>query len=94
MHYSQFSIEKVADAMAMGRTSFYKKFKSLTGITTVDFIRDMRLKRAKQLMDAGEDRVSMVALDVGFSNPKYFSTCFKEKYHISPTDYLKSLQNS
>ena len=94
MHDSQFSIEKVADAMAMGRTSFYKKFKSLTGITTVDFIRDMRLKRAKQLMDAGEDRVSMVALDVGFSNPKYFSTCFKEKYHVSPTDYLKSLQNS
>lgn len=92
MHNPEFSIEHVADAMAMGRTSFYKKFKSLTDTTTVDFIRDMRLKRAVQLMDAGEERVSMVAFEVGFNNPKYFSTCFKEKYHVSPTDYLKSIQ--
>ena len=94
MHNPLFSIEMVADTMAMGRTAFYKKFKSLTCLTTVDFIRDMRLKRARQLMEAGEDRVSTVALEVGFNNARYFSTCFKEKYGISPSEYLKSLPES
>ena len=86
----EFNIEMVAEALAMGRTTFYKKFKSLTGITTVDLIRDMRLKRAKQLIDAGEDRISSVAFEVGFSDPKYFSTCFKEKFGVAPTVYLKT----
>ncbi|MBD0278757.1 MAG: helix-turn-helix transcriptional regulator [Bacteroidota bacterium] len=70
--------------------TFYKKFKSLTGLTPVEFVRDMRLQRAKQLLDAGGNNVSEVAYEVGFSNPKYFSTCFKEKYHVSPSDYMKS----
>lgn len=86
-----FTIEALADKVAMGRTAFYSKFKSLTGTTAVDFVRDMRLARARQLFDAGEERISMVAFEVGFNNPKYFSTCFKEKYHTSPTLYVKGL---
>ncbi len=86
-----FNIEVLADKVAMGRTTFYSKFKSLTGTTAVDFVRDMRLAKAKQLFDAGEERVSMVAFEVGFNNPKYFSSCFKEKYNASPTDYMKRL---
>lgn len=86
-----FNIEVLADKVAMGRTTFYSKFKSLTGTTAVDFVRDMRLARAKQLFDAGEERVSMVAFEVGFNHPKYFSSCFKEKYNASPTDYMKRL---
>ncbi|PTQ94014.1 two component regulator with propeller domain [Mucilaginibacter yixingensis] len=87
----EFNVEMVADALSMARTTFYKKFKSLTDVSMSDFIRDMRLERAKQLIDAGENRISTVAYSVGFNNPKYFSTCFREKFAISPTDYLKSL---
>jgi AraC-like DNA-binding protein len=75
--------------MAMSRANFSKKFKSLTGLTTVEFVKDMRLQRAKQYLDAGYN-VSEVAYRAGFNNPKYFSTCFKEKYQLSPSDYLKS----
>jgi AraC-like DNA-binding protein len=50
----------------------------------------MRLQRAKQYLDAGGSNVSDIAYTVGFSNPKYFSTCFKEKYLVSPSDYQKS----
>ena len=85
-----FNIESVAESMAMSRTTFYRKFKSLTGITTVEFVRDMRLEKAKKLLDAGDCNVSEVAYEVGFSNPKYFSTCFKEKFQVSPSDYLRS----
>jgi YesN/AraC family two-component response regulator len=84
-----FNIEMVAESMAMSRSTFYKKFKSLTGLTPVEFVRDMRLQRAKQYLEAGGNNVSEVAYLVGFSNPKYFSTCFKEKYHASPSDYQK-----
>jgi signal transduction histidine kinase/ligand-binding sensor domain-containing protein/DNA-binding response OmpR family regulator len=86
----EFNIEAVAEEMAMSRTTFYKKFKSLAGLAPVEFVREMRLQRAKQLLDAGGNNVSEVAYTVGFSSPKYFSTCFKDKYQVSPSEYVKS----
>lgn len=86
---TEFNIDAVAESIAMSRTTFYKKFKSLTGVTPVEFVRDIRLQRAKQFLDAGGSNISEVAYMVGFSNPKYFSTCFKEKYRLSPSDYQK-----
>jgi signal transduction histidine kinase/ligand-binding sensor domain-containing protein/DNA-binding response OmpR family regulator len=90
MEDPDFNIDTVAETMAFSRTNFYKKFKSLTTLTPMEFVRDMRLQRAKQYLDAGGHNISEVAYLTGFSNPKYFSTCFKEKYHVSPSDYLKS----
>lgn len=86
----EFNIDAVAGSINMGRSAFYKKFKSLTNLAPVEFVRDMRLKRAKQILDAGESNISEIAYMVGFNNAKYFSTCFKEQYHLSPTEYLKS----
>jgi DNA-binding response OmpR family regulator len=84
-----FSIDEVAESVAMGRTTFYKKFKSLTHMAPVEFVRDMRLKRARQLFEAGENNVSEVAYAVGFNSASYFSTCFKEAYGISPSAFAK-----
>lgn len=89
MDEPDFNIDIVAERMAMGRTTFFKKFKSLTGMAPVEFVRDMRLQRAKQYLDAGNNKIAEVAYMVGFASPKYFSTCFKEKYHISPSDFIK-----
>lgn len=89
-----FNMETVAESMNMSRSAFYKKFKSLTGLTTVEFVRDMRLQRSKQYFDAGSTNIAEVAYWSGFSNPKYFSTCFREKYQVSPSDYLKTLTKS
>jgi AraC-like DNA-binding protein len=85
-----FNIDAVAGQLNMGRSTFYKKFKSLTNIPPVEFVRNMRVKRARQLLDAGENNISEIAYTVGFNNAKYFSTCFKEHYNLSPTDYLKA----
>ncbi|MCD8540362.1 MAG: response regulator [Leadbetterella sp.] len=87
---AEFNIDSVASSMSMGRTTFYKKLKSLTNATPVEFVRDIRLKRGKQLLDTGEMTVSEIAYQIGFNSLGYFSTCFKEKYNISPSDYLKS----
>ncbi|QKJ30685.1 response regulator [Mucilaginibacter mali] len=86
-----FNIDAVAALMNMSRSPFYKKIKSLTGLAPVEFIREMRLKRARQYMDAGETVVSDIACKVGFYNVKYFSTCFKDKFEKSPSDYIKGI---
>lgn len=88
-----FNIELVAESIGMGRTTFYKKFKSLTNLAPIEFVREMRLKRGKQLLDAGGYNISEIAYTVGFNSAKYFSTCFKEDYGISPSEYLKALRN-
>lgn len=86
----EFNIDAVAESIGMGRTTFYKKFKSLTNLAPVEFVREMRLKRARQFLDANEQNISEIAYAVGFNSAKYFSTCFKEEYGISPSEYLKS----
>lgn len=86
----EFNIDTVAESIGMGRTTFYKKFKSLTNLAPVEFVREMRLKRARQFLDAKEHNISEIAYAVGFNSAKYFSTCFKEKYGITPSEYIKS----
>ncbi|WEK20146.1 MAG: two-component regulator propeller domain-containing protein [Candidatus Pedobacter colombiensis] len=92
MKDSNFNIEEVATTIGMGRTTFYKKLKSLTSLSPVEFVRDMRLKRSKQLLDAGMQTVSEIGYLVGFNSLPYFSTCFKEKYKISPSEYMKGIK--
>ncbi|HEY4327498.1 MAG TPA: two-component regulator propeller domain-containing protein [Mucilaginibacter sp.] len=88
-----FNIDIVADLANMARATFYKKFKSLTQLAPVEFVREMRLKRAKQLFDANSGgNIAEVAYTVGFSSAKYFSTCFKAQYQISPSDYVKNIK--
>lgn len=90
----EFNIDNVATAIGMGRTTFYKKLKSLTSLSPVELVRDMRLKRSKQLLDAGSQNVSEVGYLVGFNSLPYFSTCFKEKYKMSPSVYLKKIKEN
>ncbi len=90
---TDFNIDMVAESIGMGRSSFYKKFKSLTDQAPVEFVREMRLKRAVQYMEAGDCNISEIAYKSGFNNPKYFSTCFKERYKLSPKEYMKTSEN-
>jgi signal transduction histidine kinase/DNA-binding response OmpR family regulator len=89
---SGFNIDEAAAAVGLGRTTFYKKIKSLTGLAPVEFVKEMRLKRSCQLMDSGEYNISEISYMVGFSSLGYFSTCFKEKYRQTPSQYLKTLK--
>ena len=80
MDNSDFIIDEFAKKLGMGRTVFYQKLKSLTGLSPIDFVREMRIKRAKQLAESGEYNVSTIAYMTGFNDPKYFSKCFKKRY--------------
>ena len=57
------------------------------------FIRDMRMKEVRRIIDDEEDlRVSDLAYRVGFKDPKYFATIFKKTFGMQPTEYIKSRQ--
>lgn len=87
MDNSELTIDEFTQKLGMGRTVFYQKLKSIVGLSPVDFVREMRIKRAMQLLETGEYNVSTVAYMTGFNDPKYFSKCFKKKYGVSPSEF-------
>lgn len=88
------AVEDFADALNMSRTSFYRKVKAVIGLSPVDFIRQIRIKRAVQFINAGEESLSQIAYKVGFSDPKYFSKCFKRDMGMPPLEYKQKVIQS
>lgn len=85
---SEFDINRLAKELAMGRSSLYTKFKSLTGMTPNDFIQNYRLKKAAVLLREQPDmQISEVADQLGFGSAVYFSRCFKQQFGESPSQF-------
>ena len=83
---TDFTIDRLCQEMAMSRTLFYGKLKTLTGQGPQDFIRLIRLEQAAQYLKQG-DSVLDVSVKTGFVNVKYFSTVFKKHFGVSPSKY-------
>jgi len=94
MDNSEFTVEELVSAVAMSRTIFFKKIKSLTGLAPIEFIRDVRIQRAAQLITTKKISIKEVAFMIGMSDPKYFSKCFKKKYNLSPVEYKNRFENT
>ena len=77
------------DVIGIGGKQLYRKTKAITGRTPVEYIREMRMKRAAELLSQGKFSVSEVMYTVGFSNSSYFSKCFSKEYGMTPTEYMK-----
>lgn len=78
----------LASELNMSRSSLYRKIKSLTDLSPSDFIRNIRLKQACVLLK--EDvQIKEVAFAVGFVDQRYFSSCFKNEFGITPTEFQK-----
>ena len=84
---SDTDISQMAEACAVSRSVLQRKVKQAMGVTPADFMREARLKRACQLLKKPDSIVSEVAYRCGFSDPKYFSRCFKQSFGMSPSDY-------
>lgn len=82
---SEFSINDFCRMLGMSRTSVYNKMKTLTGQGPNDFIRIVRLNKSKELLLSRRYSIAEVSTMVGFADPKYFSTCFKKQFGISPS---------
>lgn len=84
------AVENFARHHGMSRTAYYNRMKELTGLSPIEFIRQIRIKKALRLMDDGETSIMEVAYKTGFNDPKYFSRCFKAEMGMSPTAYLNA----
>lgn len=87
IHEPEISVESLAEELNMSRSSFQRKLKGLTGLSPVEFIRLIRLKKAAELLNSGRYRVNEVAYMVGFNKPSYFSAMFKKQFGTLPKDY-------
>ena len=87
-------IEELAEAVNMGRTVFYGKIKALVGMSPSDFLRRLRLQRAQELIANSRMSFSQIAFAVGFSDPKYFTKCFKKETGMTPSEFRSKAHTS
>jgi len=90
MDNNTLTVDELVEEMNMGRTVFFNKLKSMTGLSPVEFIREMRIKRAAQLLEERRYNITEVTYMVGMNDSRYFAKCFKATYGVTPSEYRRS----
>ena len=88
---SEFSVETMATEVGMARTTLYKKLMAITGLGPAEFIRTIRVKRGKALLETSQMQITEIAYAVGFTTVKSFTMNFKAEYGITPTEFRQKL---
>lgn len=81
----EIGVDSLAAELGLGRSQFYRKIKALTNYSPVELMRQLRLKQSRHLLTTTEKSVSEIAYEVGFSNPAYFTKCYREAYGETPS---------
>ncbi len=89
MNDPHFNVSLMVKEMKVSRTLLHMKLRELTGQSTSEFIRTIRLKQAAKLLKQGDKNISEVTYAVGFNDPKYFSKSFKNLFGLTPTLFQK-----
>lgn len=84
-------VDDLVREVAVSRSVFFKKLKMLTGLAPIEFIKEVRIKRAAQLIETGEFNMTQISYMVGINDPRYFSKCFKSKFGMTPTEYKEQV---
>jgi signal transduction histidine kinase/ligand-binding sensor domain-containing protein/DNA-binding response OmpR family regulator len=85
----ELDIDFIAGELGMSRTNLYRKVKSLTNLSTIDLIINIRLLTAKRMLLESDLSIAEIAYETGFNSPAYFATSFKKQYGISPKEYIE-----
>ena len=86
---SDFNVDMLTQEVGISRAQLHRKMKEMTGISTSEFIRNIRLEQAARLLREQKVNVTQVAYTVGFSNLAHFSTIFRKHFGISPSEYAE-----
>ncbi len=81
----ELTVELLSSKIFLSRSQLYRKIKTLTGVSVNEFIRNVRLEKAKQLIEQGNNNINEISFKVGFTSPSYFAKCYKVKYGHLPT---------
>ena len=82
----------LSDAMCMSNSTLYRKMKALTGLSTNEYIRKIKMQYAERLLLEGKYNISEVAFKVGINSTVYFCQCFKDEFGMAPSDYMKKIK--
>ena len=82
-------ITYLSDKMCMSGSTLYRKMKALTGLSTNEYIRKVKMQNAERLLLEGKYNISEIAYKIGMNSTGYFRQCFKDEFGVSPSDYLK-----
>jgi signal transduction histidine kinase/ligand-binding sensor domain-containing protein/DNA-binding response OmpR family regulator len=80
------NVEILASQLNLSKSQFYRKIKALTNQTANEFLRNIRLQKAKQIIEKGNTNISEVCYEIGFSSPSYFTKCFKSHFGVLPSE--------
>ena len=80
-------MDDLGDELGISRVQLYRKVKVLTGLSPVELLKEMRLERAKTLLNSTTKTVAEIAYEVGFTTPSYFTTCFKKQFGKLPMEF-------
>ena len=86
---SPISLEELAYLSGRSLSSFKRDFQSIYGETPAKWIREKRLSKARQMLEASQMSVADVAYSLGFENPTHFSRIFKQRYGSSPISFIE-----
>ena len=87
-HYKKdISLDDVSREVDISPYYFSKIFKEATGENFIEYLTNLRIEKAKELLDNTEMSMKEICLEVGYSNPNYFSRIFKKSVGVSPTEY-------
>lgn len=89
MQDPEYDVEALAQDIGVSRSQLHRKMKEMTGISTGQFLRNLRMEQAARILREGKIDVSQVAYSVGFTDANYFSTHFKKHFGVPPTEYVE-----
>ncbi|MWB93145.1 response regulator [Flavobacterium sp. GA093] len=81
----ELTVELLSSKIFLSRSQLYRKIKTLTGVSVNEFIRNVRLEKAKQLIEQGNNNINEISYKVGFASPSYLAKCYRIKYGHLPT---------
>ena len=93
LELEKIDIAYLSDKLFMSGSTLYRKMKALTGISTNEFVRKVKMKNAEQLLLTGKYNISEVSFRVGMNSPVYFRQCFKDEFGLAPSEYLKRIKS-
>ncbi|MFY0713734.1 response regulator [Seonamhaeicola sp. NFXS20] len=83
----QFNIPAFYSELGVSRTVLFEKIKAWANVTPNEFILQIRMKKATQLLEQDKFKISEICYKVGFKNPRYFSKSFQKRYGLTPSEY-------
>lgn len=89
-HNAELKVEDFEHPLGMSKTQVYRKLKLITGKSPNGFLKEYRLNQALERINKNSQTISETAYETGFNSQSYFSRCFQRRFHLLPSDYIKT----